>query len=162
MQKLVFDSGVKEYRLGDAGVLRFNPADPDVYARFMAAMDKIPTIEDELVEKAKRLENTEGAESTGTEALRLMAEADQKVKRLLNEVFGNGNDFDEILAGVNLLAVAGNGERVITNLLATLQPILVNGAERIVQQKVDSAVGKAQLNRAQRRKRGKKKKGGHR
>ena len=162
MQKLVFDSGVKEYRLGDAGVLRFNPGDPNVYARFMAAMDKLPEIEERLVEKAKRLEKSDGAEPNGEEVLKLMEEADREVKQLLNNVFGGGNDFDEILGGVNLLAVANNGERVVTNLIAALQPVMVSGAERMTQQKVDAAVEKARQNRAQRRRSGKKKKGGHR
>ena len=52
---------------------------------------------------------------------------------------------------MNLLAVADNGERVITNLLAALQPIMVSGAEKCAQQKVGAAVAKAQQNRAQRR-----------
>ena len=49
MEKLVFDSGVKEYKLGTGGVLRFNPSDPNVYARFMDAMDKIRAVEADLV-----------------------------------------------------------------------------------------------------------------
>lgn len=151
MQKLVFDIGVQEFRLGNTGVLRFNPSDPNVYARFMKAMDKLPAIESELVEKAKCLEQSDSEEPNGTEVLRLLEEADLKVKQLLNDVFGGGNDFNEILRGVNLLAVAGNGERVITNLLAALQPVLVNGAEQISKQKVDAAVARAQMNRAQRR-----------
>lgn len=156
MEKLIFDSGVKEYQLGDAGVLRFNPADPNVYARFMAAVDKIPAIEKELVDKAKKLEQSDGSEPNGTDVLKLMTEADQKVKELLNGVFGGGNNFHEILGGVNLLAVADNGERVLTNLLAALQPIMVSGAEKCAQQKVGAAVDKAKLNRAQRRARNRK------
>lgn len=151
MEKLIFDSGVKEYQLGSAGVLRFNPSDPNVYARFMAAMDKLPAIEGELVAKAKALEQSVSPEPNGTDVLKLMEEADHKIKKLLNEVFGGDNDFHEILGGVNLLAVADNGERVITNLLAALQPIMVSGAEKCAQQKVGAAVAKAQQNRAQRR-----------
>lgn len=151
MEKLIFDSGVKEYQLGSAGVLRFNPSDPNVYARFMAAMDKLPTIEGELVAKAKALEQSVSPEPNGTDVLKLMEEADHKIKKLLNEVFGGDNDFHEILGGVNLLAVTDNGERVITNLLAALQPIMVSGAEKCAQQKVGAAVATAQQNRAQRR-----------
>lgn len=151
MEKLIFDSGVKEYQLGSAGVLRFNPSDPNVYARFMAAVDKLPAIEGELVAKAKTLEQSVDPESNGTDVLKLMEEADHKIKKLLNGVFGGDNDFHEILGGVNLLAVADNGERVITNLLAALKPIMVSGAEKCAQQKVGAAVAKAQQNRAQRR-----------
>lgn len=156
MEKLIFDSGVKEYRLGNGGILRFNPSDPNVYARFMVAMDKLPAIERELVDRAKALEQSDGSEPNGTEVLKLMEEADLKVKKLLNEVFGGDNDFHEILGGVNLLAVAGNQERVITNLLAALQPIMVSGAEKCAQQKVGAAVTKARQNRAQRRARNRK------
>ena len=153
MKKLIFDSGVQEYQLVEGGKpLRFNPSDPNVYARFMAAMDKLPAIENELVSKAKNLEQSEAdAQTSGAEVLKLMKEADRKVKQLLNEVFGGGNDFHEILCGVNLLGVGSNGERVITNLLTALQPIMVSGAEKCAQQKVGAAVSKAQMNRAQRR-----------
>ena len=50
---------------------------------------------------------------TGTDAIQLLAQADQRAKGLLAEVFGPGNDFDAMLGGTNLLAVAGNGQRVI-------------------------------------------------
>lgn len=140
MQKIIFDSGVKEYELG-SGVLRFNPSDPNVYARFMDASEKIVQIEQELVEKGK------AEDATGESVIRIMEEADRRTKDLLNDVFGNGNDFHSILGGVNLLAVGGNGERVITNLFNALTPIMVNGAQKCANYKVTQARG----NRAQRR-----------
>ena len=79
-----------------------------------------------------------------------MAEYDRKIKEVLNGVFGAGNDFDEILHGVNLAAVAGNGRRVVTNLLDALTPIIREGAERSMEEKRQSrADGKG--NRAARR-----------
>ena len=116
MEKLTFDTGLQSYRVGGAGVLKFNPCDPNVYARFLEAAEKIKAAEQELA----------GAE----DALRAMTALDKRIKGILNEVFGSGNDFNEILGGVNLLAVAGNGERVITNLLTALQPVLIAGARR--------------------------------
>lgn len=151
MEKLFFDSGVKEYQVNDNGVLRFNPSDPNVYARFLDAMDKIQTVENDLVAKAKEIEKLEDQKQSGVAVLRLMSDADREVKKILTEVFGADNDFDEILGGVNLLAVATNGERVITNFLAVLQPIMVAGAENCAKQQVDAAVAEAKLNRAQRR-----------
>ena len=151
MEKLNFDSGVKEYQINDGGVLRFNPGDPNVYARFMDAMDSIRTVEEKLVAKAKELEQTEDQQVSGAAVLRLMRESDREIKNILSEVFGDGNDFDNILGGVNLLAVAGNGERVITNLLTALQPIMVAGAESCAQGQADKAVVQAKQNRAQRR-----------
>lgn len=151
MEKLIFDNGIKEYQINDGGVLRFNPSDPNVYTRFLDVMDKIQTVENELVAKAKEIEKAEDQSQSGAAVLRLMAEADRETKKLLAEVFGEENDFDAILGGVNLLAVATNGERVITNFLEALQPIMVAGAENCAKQQADAAVAEAKLNRAQRR-----------
>ena len=63
---------------------------------------------------------------------------------------GTGNDFDAMLGGTNLLAVAGNGERVITNLFAALQPILEAGARQCADAKATLAVQQAQAARAAR------------
>lgn len=141
MEKISFDSGIKEYRINGAGVLRFNPADPNVYARFMEAADKIGAVEQEISARARR------AEDSGAEAVKLMAEADQKIKKILDWVFGENNSFDKLLGGVNLLAAAGNGERVITNLLAALEPILLAGAEECARRTAEQAVIKAKARR---------------
>jgi len=114
MEKLIFDTGVKRYRINGGGVLQFNPADPNVYARFLEAAEKIKAAEAEL-------------DSCG-DVLAAVTALDKKVKALLEGVFP-GNDFDALLGGVNLLAVAGNGERVVTNLMAALQPVLTRGAK---------------------------------
>lgn len=146
MQKLNVDIGVREFQIGD-GVLRFNPSDPNVYQRFMEAISKVEAVEQELVEKAQQIPRDE---NNGKEALRLMAEADAKTKALLDEVF-TGNSFDTILGGVNLMAVAGNGERVITNLLAALHPIIEHGVQKFYGDRANAAVAAARANRQQRR-----------
>ncbi len=143
MEKLIFDNGMQEYQINDNGVLRFNPSDPNVYARFLEAMDKIRSVEDKLVSKAKEMEKTESQERNGAAVLKIMAEADRETKKILTEVFGEGNDFDKLLGGVNLLAVAGNGERVITNFLVAIQPIMIAGAEKYAKQQADKAVAEA-------------------
>ena len=68
----------------------------------------------------------------------LTVEADRQVKQLLNQVFGGDNDFDKALGGVNLLATAGNGQRVMANLMTLLENILAEGAERFAQDKADA------------------------
>lgn len=148
MEKLVFDSGIRKYSIGE-GVLRFNPTDPNVYARFMDAVEKIQAVEDNLVEQGRKLD-AESPESGGA-VVKLMAEADREIKKILSEVFGGENDFDRILGGVNLLAVGDNGERVVTNLLYALTPVMQEGAERCAQQQASAAVAQAKQNRAQRR-----------
>lgn len=141
MEKIEFDSGVREYRLGTLGVLRFNPADPNVYARFLEAVDKLRGVEETLVQQAR------DAEQDGAAAVRLLAQADRQMKQVLGWVFGQENDFDKLLHGVNLLAVGSNGERVVTNLLRALQPVLVAGAQACVEEKKAVAVEKAKLRR---------------
>lgn len=139
MEKIQFDSGVKEYRLNGTGVLRFNPGDPNLYARFSEAVEKIQALEQEMQ-----------AQAEGTDIVQLLQSADRKMKEILSWVFGSGNDFDKLLGGVNLLAVAGNGQRVVTNLFDALQPILLAGAERCVQEKTAQAVARAKASRAAR------------
>lgn len=148
MEQLNFDSGIREYKINNNGVLRFNPGDPNVYARFMEASEKIQEAESTMEAKMKALENSK---DSGVAVLQLLAEVDKQMKEILNWVFGKGNDFDEILEGVNLLAVATNGERVVTNLLNALLPIIQDGAENCAKQQIGDAVQQAQMNRAARR-----------
>lgn len=146
MEILNFDSGIRKYKINNNGVLRFNPGDPNVYARFLEASEKIQEIEKDLTDKAAKLNENDGAAT-----LSLLADADKQMKDVLGWVFGKGNDFNDIMEGVNLMAVATNGERVITNLLNALLPIIQQGAESCAQQQIGDAVQQAQLNRAARR-----------
>jgi len=146
LEILNFDSGIREYKINNNGVLRFNPGDPNVYARFLEASEKIQKIEKDMTEKSAELKENDGAA-----VLHLLAEADKQMKDVLGWVFGKGNDFNDIMEGVNLMAVATNGERVITNLLNALLPIIQQGAEACAQQQIGDAVEQAKLNRAQRR-----------
>ncbi len=120
METMTIDCGMRSFQINDGGVLRFNPSDPNVYARFRDAVQRMETL-------------TQEAE--GTDGLVL---ADQRLKGLLAEVFGNHNDFDAILGGVNLLAPATNGKPVIFNLLDALTPVLEQGAKDFVQSVIDS------------------------
>ena len=153
MEKIVFDNGTKEYEINNNGVLRFNPSDPNVYARFYDAAEQIQQIEKDLIVKGESLKNNENGdeEAVGEAKIRFMQEADKQVKELLNYAFGGENDFDKLLGGVNLLAVALNGERVVTNLMQALLPVIEQGAQKCAEQKIDAAVQQANKNRAQRR-----------
>lgn len=145
MEILNLDIGLKEYQL-PGGVLRFNPSDPNVYARFVESADKIRDVEQEQAAKAKILAD-KSPENVGEESLRILKETDKRMKAILNDVFGSGNDFNELLSGVNLMAVNTSGERVITALLESLKPIMEAGAKDCV----NKEVGAAKLNREQRR-----------
>ena len=149
--KLSIDTGVKEYEIngGEAnggGTLRFNPADPNVYNRFFAAQEELLAVDREMAARADELDGKEDGEKAEA-YYRLMADYDAKIKARLQEMFGAQNDFDALLGGVNIMAVAKNGERVVTNLLAALEPIITEGARSSVEGKVAAA----KANRAQRR-----------
>ena len=133
MEKIQFDSGLRSYRINGGQVLRFNPGDPNLYARFLESVDKLKAVEEELTAKAQE----EAAQSE--QILMLLTKADTRMKEILNWVFGGDNDFHKILSGINLLAVAENGERVITNLFAALEPVLVEGAKCCANQQAAQA-----------------------
>ncbi len=140
MIKLNFDSGIREYDLGGEIPLRFNPADPNLYARFVESAGKITELEKAMVVKGEGVED-------GEVAVQILKETDAEIKALLNEVFGNSNDIDKAVGGVNLMGVGENGERIVTNLFAALTPVLEKGAKACASAKVAAA----RANRAQRR-----------
>ena len=44
MEQIKFDTGIREYRVG-GGVMAFNPADPNLYARFLESVEKLKALE---------------------------------------------------------------------------------------------------------------------
>ena len=136
MEKISFDSGIRQFQLNGKGILRFNPSDPNLYERFTQAGEKILDIEKNLLENA-------GEERP----LKVLTQADREMKKLLSWVFGEENDFDQLLEGVNVLAVAANGQQVITNLLAALEPVIAEGVKNYVNLQVQGAKEKADLRR---------------
>ena len=48
MEKIQFDSGIRAYRINGGATMRFNPADPNLYARFLEAGEKMGEIEKTL------------------------------------------------------------------------------------------------------------------
>jgi len=54
MEKIKFDAGFVTYRLGDLGQLRFNPSDPNLYSRFLEALEKLREGLEEPVSGAKK------------------------------------------------------------------------------------------------------------
>lgn len=146
MEKLNISVGIKRYELVEGGaLLSFNPGDPNVYARYMEMLPKIRAVEQEMAGKARTVNVND--EAAGEKTLQIMRETDSRMKDILNEIFGKENNFDEILKGVNLMAVTENGGRVINNVLDALTPIMNAGAKSCVETEVDSA----KRNREQRR-----------
>lgn len=129
MKKLVLDTGVQEFKIQGGGVLRFHPGDPNLYARFLQAEEKLSAMEQELSRQAKDICDAQGM-------LALLGQADKQLKALLTEIFGEENDFDKALGGVNLLSVAGNGKTLAANLMGALEKILTQGAQRFADARV--------------------------
>lgn len=146
MEKLNISVGIKRYELVEGGaLLSFNPGDPNVYARYMEMLPKIRAVEQEMSGKAKTIDVND--EAAGEKTLQIMRETDRRMKNILNEIFGKENNFDEILLGVNLMAITENGGRVINNVLDVLTPIMNSGAKSCAETEVKTA----KLNREQRR-----------
>lgn len=147
MKQLTIDTGVEEFCINGRGVLRFNPADPNLYHRFFDAGRDLEALDKELAEKTAALPEGDEAAEAG---LALLAEYDRRIKALLGEIFGPENDFDAALGGVNLAGVAANGKRVVQNLLEALTPLLQEGARRHLTAQADAAVAEADAARAAR------------
>ena len=73
MNQLNIDTGVEEYCVNGRGVLRFNPADPNLYHRFFAAAPQLDALDRELTQKAAAL-----PENDGPQGLALLAEYDAR------------------------------------------------------------------------------------
>lgn len=150
MQDVLFDTGLKEYRM-PGGILRFNPRDPNLYQRFFESASQVAALEDKLVADAEALQrDSKDEKDLPQRLLNLMAVADKEVKEILNGVFGGGNDFDALLNGVNVMGVGNNGERILTNLFEALRPILAQSAEECAASLAESARKEAEADRAQR------------
>ena len=134
MRQLNIDTGVEEFCVNGRGVLRFNPADPNLYHRFFDAGRELEALDKERAEAG----------------LALLADYDGRIKALLGGVFGPENDFDAALGGVNLAGVAANGKRVVQNLLEALAPILQQGAQRHLEARAEAAEAEAAAARAAR------------
>lgn len=131
MENLGFDLGIQEYAVPGGGVLRFNPADPGLYGRFVQAEEQLVKVEEDLLEKGK--------EADPQTLLALMLEADKKTKDLLGQVFGGDNDFHKALGGISLMAVCPSGKTVAQSLLGALADVLEKGAQRLVDSKLAEA-----------------------
>lgn len=119
-KKILFDDGVREYEVNGNGILRFHPGDPNLYHRFQQLTQDVDAMKEEALSRS-------GSIRDGFSAVELLAEYDGKVKEKLAYVFGGENDFDKLLGGVNVMAPAGNGQLVVTNLIRALHPILEEG-----------------------------------
>lgn len=132
MEKLTFDTGVKEYEVNGRTILRFNPSDPNVYARLLKATDEIRSVENEYLDKLKYSRETQRKREFAKSATQALSEADTKVKDILSNVFGLNNNFHKIFDGVNIVALRRDGEsRVLDAFLEAVMPIMESGLKEL-------------------------------
>lgn len=131
--KIVFDSGIKQYEINGHSILRFNPSDPNVYKRFKDLLNYLAGLEKEVNEQSNTVKD-------GFGYVDILAEYDKKVKEKLKYVFGEENNFDDIFEGGNVMALAGNGETIVSNFLEGIRPILENGIKAYAKLEAKKAV----------------------
>lgn len=152
MQKLTFDDGRVRLDINGNGTLVFNPSDFNVYERLYALIHELPELEKqyaadvEIPDEGTQNGHDVAVELAGRELIRAK-EIDSLIKSKLSDVFGNENDFDKLLGGVNIMAFGSNGERIITNFLNAVLPYVENGLAK----HTGKEVAAARANREQRR-----------
>ena len=159
MEEIQLDTGMRQYRINEGGVLSMNPADPGLYVRFQEAIPRLDGLEKELSrenptdffrEADERIrEVLQGVVGAGRSRGRMhppdfCVGDDYRLRETWLVVFGAPNAFTPILPVLNLLAITGTGHRVIENLFAALEPILLKGAQECVQQQVAEALSRRQ------------------
>lgn len=149
-ETLHLDDGILELDINGRGLLRFNASDFNVYQRFIAIVKELPEMEKKYMSEVEQPDNGDELELAAAN-LNKAREIDRQIKERLSEAFGQENDFDNLLGGVNLMAFGRNGERVITNLLNALTPYIERGVKQHMKDAAADAVAYAEKNRAQRR-----------
>lgn len=158
-EKLKFDDGIIELEINDNGLLRFNPADLNVYQRLCELLRELPELEKKYAAEveASGVQPSNPDELSPSEVVELVGEdldnakeIDAEVKKKLAWAFGPGNDFDQLLGGVNVMSPGRNGERTITNFLYAVKPYFEDGMKRHMQDAAANAVGEAKKKRAKR------------
>ena len=86
MEQLTIDTGLREYAVNGGpehggGVLRFNPSDPNVYSRFCTLQNQLQELEQQV----------QAQSPTGTDAIQLLAQADQRAKRATRQRMNSGS-----------------------------------------------------------------------
>lgn len=152
MEKLIFDDGLLRLDVNGNGLLIFNPSDLNLYHRFTELPRKMLELETNYKKLATVISEDANEEETISSALGQLRQIDMDVKKELARVFGEQNDFDALFAGINLMSVAKNGERVITNFLDAITPYIEKGVSKYAKDSAAIAVAQAKAARAKRQK----------
>ena len=152
MEKLIFDDGLLRLDVNGNGLLIFNPSDLNLYHRFTELPKKMVELENNYKKLATVISADASEQDAVTSALGQLRQIDIDVKKELARVFGEQNDFDALFAGINLMSVAKNGERIITNFLNAITPYIEKGVSKYAKDSAAVAVAQAKAARAKRQK----------
>lgn len=169
MKDFSFSTGIVGYPMNGT-VLRVNLSDQNFYNRFMSIKEELKELEKEYTDKTKNFEGeldvkgfpvtdsgkidtnklseeqkeilNQRAETT----LTIMTDIDNRIKRKLEDAFGNDNDFDKIFQGVNVMAFDIEGNRILSNFFDIITPEIEKSSNHI-----DNDADKLVGNREQRR-----------
>lgn len=105
------DLGLKSYTIEDAecnevGVIRFNPSDPGLLARWEEASEQMRLLAKEPVTDAAGI-----------------AELDKRIKEQMDYAFGTPVS-GVLFQSVSSLAMCANGKMVLENVLSAFEPII--------------------------------------
>lgn len=116
MEKLNFNLGYKEYTInGDENaVIRINTTDFGLIDR----LNKIREKTGDIVAELEKVKQSEGEEAI----LSAFAVSDEKMRALIDEVFGEGTS-KNVFGGINCLSFAG-GQPVAVNFFDAIFPII--------------------------------------
>lgn len=152
MEKLIFDDGLLRLDVNGNGLLIFNPSDLNLYHRFTELPKKMVELENNYKKLATVISADASEQDAVTSALGQLRQIDMDVKKELARVFGEQNDFDALFAGVNIMSVAKNGERIITNFLNAITSYIEKGVSKYAKDSAAVAVAQAKAARAKRQK----------
>jgi len=149
MKTINFDTGIEVYKVNDNAVLKVNFKDPNLYGRFLEMQAELENIEKKYEEKTKGIETevNEKGFSNAEQTLKIMREIDVEIKEKFAYVFGIDNNFDEIFNGVHLMAIDKNGNRIVSNFLEAINPIIIK-ALSTEENSVKTLVGNREQRRA--------------
>ena len=122
MENLKINLGYKEYTINDDenAVIRINTTDFGLIDR----LNKIRKKTGDIVAELEKVKQSEGEEAI----LSAFAVSDEKMRALIDEVFGEGTS-NNVFGGINCLSFAG-GQPVALNFLDAIVPIIQEDIEK--------------------------------
>ena len=112
MENLSFDEGLKSYKInGDPNrILRFNPGDVNILARYKEVVNNINNIAKELPDAKIKPDGTaeDNAEIVGAQ----LTAFDEALKKQINYLF-NADAYDVLFAGQSPLCRVGTGRKLL-------------------------------------------------